>query len=123
MHVCVFRNLSAIIPIFKWDRGALPQNSLAKLLQSLAWQDLERATFRYCLSDVLPAQLDACFTGLAEHHCDKAHAKHPLRLYLLHTNVLELAQDFLDNVRVNERFLRDDVFQQGCPGCTILVRV
>ena len=68
-------------------------------------------------------RLHACFAGLAKLESEESNAKHSLPLDSFHANVLELAQDLLDNMRVNEGFLGDYIFLQGCPGCTILVRV
>ena len=107
--MCVFRNLCAIIPIFNWNRDALPPISLAQLPQVLAWHELECAP--------CPAQ------GLAKLHSEEARAKHPLRLDSVNADVLELAEDLLDQFRMDENSLGDDVLDQERLGWTSFGRV
>ena len=85
-----------------------PPISLAQLLpQVLAWHELECAC---------PAQ------GLAKLHSEEARSKHTLRLDSVNADVLELAEDLLDNSRVDENSLGDDVLDQRRLRWTIFCR-
>ena len=90
-------------------RRGVAELSLAQLPQLLAWQELE-----YALS----------VTGLAKLDIEEARAKHAFRLDTLHADLLELVEDLLDNFRVDENVLGNDVLDQGrllsttfCRGC------
>ena len=74
-----------------------PPISLAQLPQVLAWHELE------CAPSV---------TGLAKLDIEEARAKHAFRLDSLNADVLELAEDLLNNFRVDENSLGDDVLDQ-----------
>ena len=80
-------------------RRGVAELSLAQLPQLLAWQELE-----YALS----------VTGLAKLDIEEARAKHVLRLDIFNADLLELVEDLLDNVRVDENVLGNDVLDQGC---------
>ena len=90
-------------------RRGVAELSLAQLPQLLAWQELE-----YALSVTRFAKLDI----------EEARAKHVLRLDIFNADLLELVEDLLDNVRVDENVLGNDVLDQGsllsttfCRGC------
>ena len=89
-------------------RGAA-ELSLAQLPQFLAWRELE------CAPGV---------RGLAKLDIEEARAKHALRLDIFDADLFELVEDLLDNVRVDENVLGNDVLDQGrllsttfCRGC------
>ena len=75
-----------------------PPISLAQLPQVLARDELE------CVPSI---------TGLAKLDFEEARAKHALRLDIFNADLLILVEDLLDNVRVDENSLGDDVLDQG----------
>ena len=79
-------------------RRGVAELSLAQLPQVLAWHELE------CAPSV---------TGLAKLDIEEARAKHALRLDIFNADLLELVEDLLDNVRVDENVLGNDVLDQG----------
>ena len=90
-------------------RRGVAELSLAQLPQLLAWQELEYAP---------------SVAGLAKLDIEETRAKHAFRLDSLNADVLKLVEDLLDNFRVNESVLGDDVLDQGsllstrfCRGC------
>ena len=90
-------------------RRGVAELSLAQLPQVLAWHELE------CAPSV---------TGLAMLDSEEPCAKHAFRLYIFNADLFELVEDLLDNFRVNESVLGDDVLDQGsllsttfCRGC------
>ena len=89
-------------------RRGVAELSLAQLPQLLAWDDLE------CALGV---------TGLAKLDIEEARAKHALRLDMFNADLLELVEDLLDNVRVDENVLGNDVLDQGRLLSTTFCRV
>ena len=76
-----------------------PPISLAQLLQVLAWHELECAP--------PPAQ------SLAKLDSEEPRAENAFRLDSLQANLLELPEDLLDNFRVDENVLGNDILDQG----------
>ena len=89
-------------------RRGVAELSLAQLPQLLAWHELE------CAPSV---------TGLAKLDIEEARAKHALRLDIFNADLLELVEDLLDNVRVDENVLGNDVLDQGRLLSTTFCRV
>ena len=79
-------------------RRGVAELSLAQLPQVLAWNELE------CAPSI---------TGLAKLDIEEARAKHALRLDIFKADLLELVEDLLDNMRVDENVLGNDVLDQG----------
>ena len=79
-------------------RRGVAELSLAQLPQVLAWHELE------CVPSA---------TALAKLDSEEARAKHALRLDIFNADLLELVEDLLDNVRVDENVLGNDVLDQG----------
>ena len=92
----------AIISIISESRRVVaqlkPPISLAQLPQVLAWHELECA----------PST-----ASLVMLHSEESRAENARRLDSFHTNLLELIENLLDNVRGDENVLGNDVLDQG----------